>query len=60
MQWRWPVPLTAFLILVVVTPLHAQAPARTPSEAAAPIEADRKSTRLNSSHSELTRMPSSA
>ncbi len=39
MQWRWPIPLTTFLILVVVTPLHAQAPARTPSEAAAPIEA---------------------
>jgi len=39
MQWRWPIPLTTFLILVVVTPLHAQAPARTPSEAATPIEA---------------------
>ncbi len=39
MQWRWPIPLTIFLILVVVTPLHAQAPARTPSEAAAPVEA---------------------
>ncbi|MGH7433596.1 MAG: LysM peptidoglycan-binding domain-containing protein, partial [Candidatus Methylomirabilales bacterium] len=36
MQWRWPIPLTTFLILVVVTPLHAQAPR---SEAAAPIEA---------------------
>ncbi|MGH7371384.1 MAG: LysM peptidoglycan-binding domain-containing protein, partial [Candidatus Methylomirabilales bacterium] len=39
MQWRWPIPLTTFLILVVVTPLHAQAPAGTPSEAATPIEA---------------------
>src|SRR3990172_9341636 len=39
MQWRWPIPLTIFLILVVVPPLHAQAPAGTPSEAATPIEA---------------------
>jgi hypothetical protein len=39
MQWRWPIPLTTFLILVVVTPLHAQAPAGTASEAASPIEA---------------------
>jgi hypothetical protein len=39
MQWRWPIPLTTFLILVVVTPLYAQAPAGTASEAASPIEA---------------------
>ncbi|MCI0483134.1 MAG: LysM peptidoglycan-binding domain-containing protein [candidate division NC10 bacterium] len=39
MQWRWPITLTAFLILVVVTPLNAQAPAGIPSEAATPIEA---------------------
>jgi len=39
MQWRWPIPLTVFLILVVVTPLYAQTPGRTPSEAASPIEA---------------------
>ncbi|MDZ4340157.1 MAG: hypothetical protein U1B94_08085 [candidate division NC10 bacterium] len=29
MQWRWPLSLSAFVVLLVVTPLHAQAPEKT-------------------------------
>jgi hypothetical protein len=37
MQWRWSIPLSALLVLIVITPLYAQAP-ETGSEAM-PVEA---------------------
>lgn len=40
MQWRWPVSLFAFLILVVVSPLEAQVPEPGPgAEEPSPVEA---------------------
>ena len=46
---------------VVVTTQYPGASAQTVSDTvAAPIEQDRKSTRLNSSHIQKSRMPSSA
>ena len=44
----------------VVANMLARAAATPPAGTAAPAQADRKSTRLNSSHSQQSRMPSSA
>ncbi len=41
MQWRWSIPLSALVVLIVATSLHAQAPEPAPASASAtmPVEA---------------------
>lgn len=53
MQWRWSIPLSALLVCIVVTPLHAQAPEPAPmgaSEMAMPVEALHQVQRLDNLH----------
>ena len=53
MQWRWPIPLSALLVLIVVTPLEAQAPGAAPgpgSQATLPVEALHLVQKLDNLH----------
>ena len=52
--------LLSILILAVVALTQGQLTAQTDAPNADPRIGDRKSTRLNSSHLDLSRMPSSA
>ena len=57
----WPVPLLAFIILVAVgADYNMLLVSRLKEESTRNIRVDRKSTRLNSSHIQKSRMPSSA
>lgn len=53
MQWRWPIPLSALLVLIVVTPLEAQVPEAAPgpgSQATLPVEALHLVQKLDNLH----------
>jgi hypothetical protein len=53
MQWRWPIPLSVLLVLIVVTPLEAQTPEAAPgpgSQATLPVEALHLVQKLDNLH----------
>lgn len=49
MQWRWPIPLSALIVLIVVTPLEAQAP-EAGAGATLPVEALHLVQKLDNLH----------
>lgn len=49
MQWRWPIPLAALIVLIVVTPLEAQAP-EAGAGATLPVEALHLVQKLDNLH----------